>query len=297
MKNLKTLSMSNLIKSKSVVLPKEVSNLSRCIYNANSFDMIKNFDDLNIVANSVHTSINCSIADKGVNMSYEDINYLKEIVLRDILNDFKTLTLQDVSLCFSMGVRGNLGEYYGLNVVTFYGWLKKYKEELIPQAICEVQKHIAPIQIEEEKVDYKKLDFEKVDNLCNAINLSKEHKQYNFNDYGNIHFSFLNKFGFFNYLSDDDKKNFKQDAIQLYVNEAKENNFNLIKQGKNFQMTNIDKLMQKIEYGEKDTELIIDILYRKLLLKKFIVDFHFLGNDLERFKNELNNKIIESYEK
>ena len=37
---------------------------------------------------------------------------------------------------------------------------QKYKEELIPQAICEVQKHIAPIQIEEEKVDYKKLDFE-----------------------------------------------------------------------------------------------------------------------------------------
>jgi hypothetical protein len=43
--------MSNLIKSTSVNLPKEVSNLSRNVYQANSSVMIKNVGDMNIVVN------------------------------------------------------------------------------------------------------------------------------------------------------------------------------------------------------------------------------------------------------
>ena len=192
--------MSNLVRNKLGNLPIQISNKSKSIYNANSFNMIKNIGNLNIVTNSIHTSINRVIADKGVNMNFEDMNYLKTTILNDVLNDFTTLTLEDVSLCLSMGVRGNLGEYFGINVVTIYEWLKKYKEELIPEAFKEVQFYLKPIEIKEEKIDYKKFDLEKVDNICNAINLFKKNKQFEFNDYGNVHYKFLHKLGYLKYF-------------------------------------------------------------------------------------------------
>jgi hypothetical protein len=289
--------MSNLIKSTSVNLPKEVSNKSRSVYQANSSVMIKNVDDKNIVVNSIHQSINRSIADKGVNMDIEDMNYLKRSVTDDILKDFPTLTLQDITLCFSMGVRGNLGEYFGLNVVTFYGWLKKYKEEVIPEAIKEVKIYLPPAEIEEPKVDYKKLDLDKIDNICNEIISYKQNGIYDFNDYGNIHFNFLNKLGYFDSVSEEEKELIKHDAKQLYISQMKQKNMDLITQGKNLQMIDINQLLEKIEYGEKDTETMIDIMYRKLSLKRFIINFKPKGNKLEQFKKELIIKVKEHYGK
>jgi hypothetical protein len=289
--------MSNLIKTTSVNLPKEVSNKSRSVYKANSSLMIRKIDDMNIVVNSIHQSINRSIADKGVNMTIEDMNYLKESVTDDIIKDFSTLTLQDITLCFSMGVRGNLGEYFGINVVTFYGWLKKYKEEVIPEAFNEVKKYLPPAVLEEPKVDYKKLDFDKVENICNEILSYKEKGIYDFNDYGNIHFNFLNKLGCFDDISEEEKELIKQDAKQLFVSQIKQKNLDLIAQGKNLQMTDINQLLEKIEYGEKDTETMIDIMYRKLTLKRFIINFKLKGNKLETFKKELLIKVEESYGK
>ena len=259
--------------------------------------MIKNVDDKNIVVNSIHQSINRSIADKGVNMDIEDMNYLKRSVTDDILKDFPTLTLQDVTLCFSMGVRGNLGEYFGLNVVTFYGWLKKYKEEIIPEAFNEVKKYLPPAQLEEPKVDYKKLDFDKVENICKEIISFNENGIYDFNDYGNIHFNFLNKLGCFDAISEDEKELVRQDAKQLFISQMKQKNMDLIAQGKNLQMIDLNQLLEKIEYGEKDTETMIDIMYRKLSLKRFIINFKPTGNKLEKFKKELLIKVEESYGK
>jgi hypothetical protein len=66
--------------------------------------MIKRIDDTNEVVNSIHTSINKTIADKGFSMAVEDMNYLKIAITNDILKDFYTLTLEDISLCFKMGV-------------------------------------------------------------------------------------------------------------------------------------------------------------------------------------------------
>lgn len=289
--------MSNLVKSTSVNLPKEVSSKSRSVFQANSSEMIKKIEDMNVVVNSIHSSINRSIADKGVNMDIEDMNYLKRTITKDILKDFPTLTLQDVSLCFSMGVRGNLGEYFGLNVVTFYGWLKRYKEEMIPEAFNEVKKYLPPANIEEPKVDFKKLDFEKVDNICNAIISFKESKTYDFNDFGNIHFNLLNKFGYFDDISEDDKATILEDAKQLYINEAKRNNNDLIERGKSFHVTDLNKLLEKILCEDKDTKNMIEITFKKLSLKRFIINFNSTDKKTEKFKSNLLIKIEENYGK
>jgi hypothetical protein len=289
--------MSNLIKHTSVSIPKEVSNISRNVYLSHSSDIIKNIDNKNIVVNSIHQAVNKCLADKGINMLVEDMNYLKLTITDDIFKDFPTLTLQDISLCFSMGVRGNLGEYFGVNVVTLYGWLKKYKEEVIPEANKEVNLYIQPAQLEEPKIDFKKLDLEKVDNICSAIELYINDSIYDFNDFGNIHYKFLDNLGYFNSFSETEKDSLKEDAKQLFISDIKNNNLNLIERGKTFQITDINKLMENIENGEKDTETIIEISYKKLLLKRFIVNFKFSNNKLDKFKKDLITKIKEHYEK
>lgn len=287
--------MSNLIKHTSVNLPKEVSNLSRSVYQANSSVMIKNVGDMNVVVKSIHQSINKAIADKGVNMDVKEINHLKLSITDDIIKDFPTLTLQDIVLCFNMGVRGNLGEYYGVNVVTLYGWLKKYKEEIIPKMVSEVKNFLPPPQEVKEVIDYEKFDLDKVENICSAIILFNDEKLYVFNDFGNVHYNFLYKFGYFDLVTDDIVLKVQQDAKTFFINNVKEKNLDLLAQGKKYQTTDINELLRKIEYGEKDIETMIDIVYRKLMIKQFITTFVF--DELEKFKSELLKKVQEHYEK
>jgi hypothetical protein len=289
--------MSNLIKSTAFNLPKEVSNLSKVVYQANSSVIIKNIDDMNIVVNSIHQSVNKALADKGVNMDVKDMNHLKISITDDILKDFSVLSLQDISLCFSMGVRGNLGEYFGVNVVSLYGWLKKYKEEILPKMFSEVKNHLPPAQEVEQVVDYKALDLEKVDNICHAIEMYIKDGVYEFNDYGNIHYNFLNRLGKFDDISDSEKDLVKEDARLLFIRDVKNKNLSLIGQGKNFQLTDVRSLLEKIEEGEKDIETLIDISYKKLLLKIYVINLKITIKDLDKFKEELILKIEQHYGK
>lgn len=288
--------MNNLVKA-SVQIPKEVSNTSRNIYQSHSSVNIKNIEDKNIVVTSIHQSVNRCIADKGVNMEIDEMNYLKRSITDDILRDFTTLTLQDISLCFSMGVRGNLGEYYGINVVTLYGWLKKYKQDVIPEAVIEVNRYLPPPKEEEAVIDYKKFDLDSLENICYAIQLFITDNVYEFNDFGNIHYNFLNRFDVFNIFSEAEKESIKEDAKKLFLSDIKKKNLTLIARGKKYQLNNIQDLMKRIEYGEKNMETSIDVLNEKLLLKKFITNFKVSGNILQEFKEKLIIKIEQHYGK
>ena len=282
--------MSNLIKQQSVNLPKEVSQQSKSVYLANTSQSIRDISDMNIIVNSIHQSINRCIADKGVAMTSEDINYLYTSVREDILNDFSMLSLQDIQLCFKMGVRGKLGEYFGINAVSLYQWLKKYKEEILPQTFHEVSKFLPPAKEEEPKIDFKALDLEKIDNICNAILKFKSDSDYEFTDFGNIHYKFLERHGMFN-LSSEQEEELKEEAKNLILSEAKNKNMDLLAQGKTFQMTDINKLFETIQNADKDVESLININYQKLIMKKFIVNFESSKSNLEKLKSDLKKKI------
>jgi hypothetical protein len=289
--------MSNLIKQNNISLPNKVSNQSKLIFQANSQIMIREMDDINIVVNSIHQAISKTVFEKGINIDVEELNKLKLIIQDDIIKDFNMLSLQDIHLCFKMGVRGDLGEYFGLNVVSFYGWLKKYKNEFLPNALKEVSKYIEPVKLEEPKVNLKDLDIHKVNNLYKAIIDFDENGIYDFNDYGNIHYNFLEKFGYFDYLTEEDKINYTQLSKELLVSEEKSKNLSLLSQGKNFHLSDINDLLKKIEIGEKNIEGIIEIYYKKLILKNFITNFKNNHQDLEYFKNTLLTKINDYYDK
>jgi hypothetical protein len=287
--------MSNLIKSKSVNLPKEVSLQSRSIYEAHSSISIRNITDMNIVVNSIHQSVNRCIADKGVNMELADMQYLKKSITDDIIKDFSTLSLEDIQMCFKIGVRGVLGDYFGINVVTLYQWLKKYKDEMLPQTHNEVSRYLPPAKIEEPKIDFKKLDFEKIEKICETIDIYQKDNVYELNDYGNIHYNFLEKHGFIEF-TEDEKKFHKDNARSMILSKAKSKNLELVSKGKAIQMVNINDLIEKIEYGDKDIEITTEINYLKLLLKSFVVNFSKNGN-LDKLRNDLIQKVELEYGK
>jgi hypothetical protein len=120
---------------------------------------------------------------------------------------------------------------------------------------------------------------------------------YEFNDFGNVHYNFLNRFDVLNVFSETEKESIKEDAKQLFLSDIKKKNLTLLARGKKYQLNNIQDLTQKIEYGEKNMETSIDILYQKLLLKKFIMNFKFSGNKLDEFKTELIIKVEQHYGK
>jgi hypothetical protein len=53
--------------------------------------------------------------------------------------------------------------------------------------------------------------------------------------------------------------------------------------------------MERIEHGDKDVESIIEINFKKSILKYFIINFNSIFSDLDKFKIQLTKKIKNEY--
>ncbi len=276
--------MSNIQLKKDVLL--SLSTTAREVYLAGKKPMIRDIKDKNVVAESVAVSVNRVIADKGVNMEKEDIQYLKLNITSDILRDFISFSVEDVALAFSMGVRGQLGEYFGINVSTLYQWLLKYKNEVLPKANEEIL-YALPKPVEEEKIDKKSVEFELVDEIINLIG-SEDLMQYN--DYGNIKYNLLDKYNFLNFTIDE-KMGFYEIAKQQYKDDLAKKNLDLIMKGRSIQVSTINNLLSSIESGNKTVNDIVIIMAKKIAFNQFISNVE----DKQKLETELIQKINENY--
>jgi hypothetical protein len=279
--------MNNIVKHTNIPA---LSPVARDIYSASKKPMIKSFDDINVVVNSIHVSVNKVIADKGVRMEIDDINYLKKSISLDIIRDFSTLSLEDINVCFSMGVRGKLGDYYGINVATLYQWLDKYKNEVLPMANGEIyDKMPKPMEIE-TKVDYKAFDNSLVKTIQNI--LIGEIELNNYNDYGNVHYNLLDKFNFIQFTPDEKIEIFNR-AKDVVKHNLTKKNLSLIEQGKSIQVINTEKFLNEIEINSKTKNDIIIIEAKKIAFRDCLSRIE----NTEKFIEELTQKIEEHYEK
>ena len=276
--------MSNIQLKKDVLL--SLSTTAREVYLAGEKPMIRDIKDKNIIAESVANSVNRVIADKGVNMEKEDIQYLKMSITSDILRDFIGFSVEDVALAFSMGVRGKLGEYYGINVSTLYQWLVKYKEEVVPKANQEIF-YALPKPVEEEKIDKKSVEFNLVDEIINLVG-SEDLMQYN--DYGNIKYNLLDKYNFLNFKIDE-KMGFYEIAKQQYKDDLAKKNLDLIMKGRSIQVSTINNLLSSIESGNKTVNDIVIIMAKKIAFRQFMSNVE----DKQKLETELIQKINENY--
>ena len=65
-------------------------------------------------------------ASLGQVPSADDVAVIIRGVCTDLQTRFKTLTLHEVKIALDNGVRGEYGEYFGINIVSINRWLKAY---------------------------------------------------------------------------------------------------------------------------------------------------------------------------
>ena len=129
--------------------------------------------------------------DKGVTIPVEEQNYLKQRVTEDIMRDFTRYTLEEVKLAWYYGVRGEMGEFYGLNSATFYKWLKEFRYELVPPAYKEIEKYLPKPEENKPQINQQELDRSIADTLISEFQKLKDDGVYNFYDFGNVGYRYV----------------------------------------------------------------------------------------------------------
>lgn len=71
------------------------------------------------------------------------------------LNNFQFIRVQEIRIAFKNGVRGEYGEFFGLNIKTFYQWLKGYqfdekRKKAYKDKKAELESELPPIMTPEE---------------------------------------------------------------------------------------------------------------------------------------------------
>lgn len=67
-------------------------------------------------------------AQAGQSIDGREIASMAGVLFRDLQARYSMLTLHEVGLAFDNGLRGDYGQFYGLNVITFNNWLKAYRQ-------------------------------------------------------------------------------------------------------------------------------------------------------------------------
>ena len=263
-----------------------IDNTSKQVYlSHNNFPKVKDFKDKNEVSAQIDALVNFTFAYKGHSPATErEYEFTTNALKEDIFLNFNTYTIEDIKLAFKLGVRGELGEYYGLNAKTFYDWLKSYKLKYITPVTNNViallpKKEVPPPPKEQVDANNKII-------ICNVLQDFVKTKQYTFNDFGNVMYEFLLRLGIINFSKDEKNEFLKQSRVQLRI-ELSDRNEQLTKLGKTFHKIDLKKAFQEIEYeSNKDYETQIIMLAKKNALKKFIETCADTEIDLENLINE-----------
>ena len=223
--------------------------------------------DANFAGEKLKVAINLTIFESGYKT--ENISQLILMVIKDIFSDFGNMTISDVVLAFRKGVRGDLGEFMGLNVRTFYNWLKSYNETVKAEAM----KALRTIKKQEPPVSEEKKKQLRMDWLNNHIidfELHKQGLQIKTYDIRNIFYEYCLKNGI-GYLTKDEKKDIRETAKQLLKSSFLPSNARDRSEQKEF-----SQIMNALINDEQDTtveqrivmqskRLAIPIIFNKLI--------------------------------
>jgi hypothetical protein len=294
--------MSNIIKSENnlivhknnkLVIPKElpISNKHREIFlSGKNFPKISEIQDMNVVVKQIHTFVNMTIMDKGVNMPPEEQTYLKQRVTEDIVRDFTRYTLEEIKLAFYYGVREEMGEYFGLNSSTFYKWLKNFRYELLPPAYKSVEKFLPKPENNQKPMSEKDFDRSVANTLIQEFLKLKNNDVYTYYDFGNIGYRFLEKFGFIK-LDNKQKSELMSKSEEQFRANLIQRNKDLAMRGKSMAKLNLERSFKQIEEDSNPTfKNQIRIGAMRIAVYNFMKK---VVDQKVNFENEVNKKIKE----
>lgn len=85
-----------------------------------------------------------------------DVALLTTKLASDLQESYPYLTLQELSLCFELGAKGEYGDFMGLNLRTFTRWLKAYQtSDLRYRAVVEREQAKAQAALPSISEEYK----------------------------------------------------------------------------------------------------------------------------------------------
>lgn len=274
-----------------LIIPKNlpISNRNRELFlSGKNFPKICEIQDMNVVVKQIHTLVNMTIMDKGVTIPVEEQNYLKQRVTEDIMRDFTRYTLEEVKLAWYYGVRGEMGEFYGLNSATFYKWLKEFRYELVPPAYKEIEKYLPKPEENKPQINQQELDRSIADTLISEFQKLKDDGVYNFYDFGNVGYRFLERMGLID-LSNEEKQQIMLESQEQFRANLIKRNQELVMQGKSSLKVDLERSFEQIEKGSNPTfKTQIRIGAMRIAVYQFIKKYVDEQKDLEK---EINQKL------
>ena len=280
--------MGNTVTTKTIDLSSiEVDNLTKECYLSQLETKVIEYSDKNIVSEKIDTIINNTFAYKGQSPATErEYVFISNAVKEDVFHNFNLYTLKDIELAFKLGVRGEMGEYYGLNPKTFYDWLKKYKDKFLFPALEKVESLLPKKTVQEPPKEVVQGNNKEI--VCNVLESFKQTKKYDFNDFGNMIYNFLERIGIINFSIQEKENIISESKIKFKLDLAKRNE-ELNNLGKVYQKIDLTKAFDELEReSNKDYETQIKILAKKIALQRFIENCAYDNIDLE---NIINQKI------
>jgi len=263
-----------------------IDNTTKQVYLSHTnYPQIKDYKDKNDVSAQIDGLVNFTFAYKGHSPASErEYEFITTALKEDIFIHFNTLTIEEIKLAFKLGVRGEMGEYYGLNPKTFYDWLKTYKTKYMFPAL----KNVLSLLPKKEVTAPSKEEVNKNNKiiLCNVFQEYKNTKVYSFNDFGNMIYAFCDRLGLIDISKEQKEKILKESRNQLKI-ELSDRNEQLNKLGKTYHKIDLKKAFQEIEFeSNKDYETQVIMLAKKNALKHFIETCAEKDIDLEVLINE-----------
>jgi hypothetical protein len=276
-----------------VVIPKNlpISSKNRELYLSNkNHPRIKLIDDKNVVVKSIHTFINQTIMDKGVNMQPEEIQYLLQRVTDDIIRDYSHYTLEEIRLAFYYGVRGELGEYFGINPVTLYGWLKNFKYELMPQANKAIQKFLPKPKEAGADRSQKEIDQSIAETIYDVYFRLVTEGQYDFYDFGNVCYNLLDSLGIITFTNKE-KIELLKESRSAFRKTILDKNRDLTLKDRSIQKIDTTRAFKQLEEQNNPTfEHQVKIGAKRLALYKCLYQ---LAQEEVDIKQLIENKLSE----
>lgn len=93
---------------------------------------------------------------KGQQAETEDLKFMGRELMQSVKERYPGLTVQEIAIALDKGVKGDYGDYYGLNVITFLDWIKAYsisearRRALEEKAKAEIPEKVPPTPAEVE---------------------------------------------------------------------------------------------------------------------------------------------------
>lgn len=167
------------------------------------------------VFNTVLAGVAKAFADMNVkDISETDRDYLVNELTDNIIRYYASIRLPEITLAFWMGVRGNLGEFFGLSVVTFERFISQYL--ISAQRVQAVKELPQPLQ---RLVPDKQTQFGTAKgNAMRALQMRRERKDTSV--IAPVVYNFLDGIGLINFTAAE-KYDMLADATRELISELK----------------------------------------------------------------------------